>query len=71
MKSKNVSLELIKKFIDFLKKRKNTFLLREGWKRHPFFGCGGKALATKKRYSVQPDLNEEMERERSERVMTE
>ncbi|MBD8082723.1 hypothetical protein [Chryseobacterium caseinilyticum] len=36
--------------------------MREGWKRHPFFGWKGNALATKKRYSGQPDPSEGMQR---------
>lgn len=45
------------------------FVPRKGWKRHPFICC--RFGAADKRYSGQPDQNEGMERERSERVMTE
>lgn len=48
----------------------NVRISHEGWKRHPFIiFCGGEAAAKNyKRYSEQPDLSEEMQRQRNDRV---
>ena len=36
-------------FKKIMLKEKATFLLREGWKRHPFFGCEGKSAGHQKK----------------------